>query len=391
VLTISGGPEINRKVIDLQLGLSYDDVLLAPGYTNFTRDDVDISTRLTKKIKLKAPFVSSPMDTVTDSKFAIALAKEGGFGILHRNLRIAEQAAEVATVKKQGYLVGAAVGVGEGYQERVAVLVKAGVDAICIDTAHGYTNLVLAAIQQTKRDYPDVQVIAGSIATYEAAKALIDAGADGLRVGMGPASICTTRIVSGMGVPQLTAVLETVRAGQAAGVPVIADGGITYIGDMVKAFAAGASSVMVGGLFAATTEAAGETVELSRDEVPPQFRSLLKSGAAKYQFKVYRGMGSVGAMKKGAHINAEDEFHGKSFKDKVLVAEGVEGLVPVRGSLKDFCDQAVGGIRSGMFYIGAKTLPELYQKAQFIRLTAASLRESHPHDVHVTNAGKSYR
>ena len=376
---------------DLKLGLSYDDVLLAPGYSDFGRDDVDLSTQLTKKIQLQAPFVSSPMDTVTDSALAIALAKEGGIGVLHRNMRIEDQAAEVAVVKKAGVLVAAAVGVGEGYKERVAALVKAGVDAVCIDSAHGYTNLMITAIKQSKQDYPQLQIIAGSVATYEGAKALIEAGADALRVGMGPASICTTRIVSGMGVPQFTAVLDCSRAGKEAGVPVIADGGITYSGDMVKALAAGASTIMSGSLFAATTEAPSKSYTFSRAEVPPQFASILSDGAASYTFKQYRGMGSVGAMKEGARVNAEDEFHGKSYKDKVMVAEGVEGLLPLKGSVKDVCDQAIGGIRSGLFYVGAKSISELQQKAQFIQLTASSLRESHAHDIHITNPGASYR
>jgi len=376
---------------EFKLGLSYDDVLLTPGYTDFNRDDVSIATRLTKKITLNTPFVSSPMDTVTNSVFAIALAKEGGIGILHRNMRIQEQAAEVGVVKKAGFIVGAAIGVGEGYQERVAALAEAGVDAVCIDSAHGHTNLMIDAIKHTKTAYPTIEVIAGSVATYEGAKALIEAGADALRVGMGPASICTTRIVSGMGIPQITAILDTARAGKEADVPIIADGGLNYFGDIIKALAAGASSVMSGVLFAATTESAGETAVLTREQVPPQFASILSDNMSSYTFKRYRGMGSVGAMQEGARINAEDEFHGKSYKDKVLVAEGVEGLVPLRGTVKELCDQAIGGIRSGMFYVGAKTIAELQQKAKFIRLTSSSLRESHPHDVIVTNAGESYR
>lgn len=229
------------------------------------------------------------------------------------------------------------------------------------------------------------------MATYKGAKALADAGADALRVGMGPASICTTRIVSGMGVPQFTAVLESVRAGDEYGVPAIADGGINYSGDMVKALAAGASTVMMGSLFAATKEAAGDSIELPRAQVPVQFTSILADGAAEYTFKRYRGMGSVGAMKEGAQVSTEDEFHGKSFKDKVLVAEGVEGLVPLRGTVKDVCDQAIGGICSGMFYIGVKNISELQQKAEFIMLTPASLKESHAHNVVITNPGQSYR
>ena len=373
-------------------GYAYDDLLVAPGYADFTRDEVELTTQLTREIRLEAPFVSAPMDTVTNSSLAIALAQEGGIGVLHRNMRIHEQAGEVELVKAMGQLVAAAVGVGEGYEERVSALVDAGVDAVCIDTAHGHTKFVIEALTRTKQNHPDLQVIAGSVATYEGAQALINAGADALRVGMGPASICTTRIVSGMGVPQLTAVLETARAGKEARVPIIADGGITQYGDIVKAIAAGASSVMLGGIFAATAEAPGEIVELGQEEVPAQFASIFSSGAETHPFKVYRGMGSVGAMKEGARVNAEDEFHGKSFANKdVLVAEGVEALVPLRGNIKDVCDQAVGGLRSGMFYIGRRTIAELQKGVKFFQLTPASLQESHPHSVVVTNSGRSYQ
>jgi IMP dehydrogenase len=371
-------------------GLAFDDVLLKPGYSDFTRNDVDISSRLTKKISLKAPFVSAPMDTVTNAKFAIALARVGGIGILHRNLRVADQAKEAAQVKAASCVVGAATGVGEGYQERVAALVDAGVDALCIDAAHGYTKQMIDAIRFTKKKYPKLEVIAGNVATYDGAKALAEAGADGIRVGMGPGSICTTRIVSGMGVPQLTAILETSRAAREYNVPVIADGGIKYSGDMVKALAAGAETVMMGSFFAACAEAPGDILDFAREQVPVQFASLLTDGSASYKFKQYRAMGSVGAMTEGARINAEDEFHGKSFKDQVLVAEGVESLVPLKGTLQEVCDQSIGGLRSGLYYVGAKSIPELQKMAEFIQLTSASLKESHPHDVVITNPGRSY-
>ena len=372
------------------VGLTFDDVLLLPGYSDFSRSDISLSTRLTKNITLDSPFVSSPMDTVTEADLAIALARLGGIGIIHRNLSIDDQASHVAKVKDAGHKVGAAVGASSGYEPRVEALVKAGVDVVVIDSAHGYAKNVIETLSSIKRQYPDVQVIAGSIATYDGAKALIEKGADGLRVGMGPGAICTTRIISGMGVPQITALQETVRAAKEHDVPVIADGGIKYSGDMVKALAVGASAVMMGSFFASCKEAPGETVELKRDQVPHRFRSIFEKDKEHYLFKSYRGMGSVGAMEKGAEVKSEDEFHGKNYKDRVLVAEGVEGLVPVRGTVEDLVSQAIGGIKSGLFYTGAKSIQELWQKARFIQITQASLTESHPHSILITDPGKNY-
>lgn len=371
-------------------GITFDDVLLIPGYSDFSRSEIDLSTKLTRSITIKTPLVSAPMDTVTESKLAIALAQIGGIGIIHRNLTVSDQADEVKKVKDVGLLVGAAIGASQGYEERIEALVKAGVDVVVIDSAHGYDKKIIDTLKQIKNTYTDLQVIAGNIATYEGAKALIEAGADGLRVGMGPGAICTTRIISGMGVPQITAIIETARAGHEHGVPVIADGGIKYSGDMVKAFAAGASTVMMGSYFASCAEAPGDVVELESHQVPRRFQSIFNDKTKKYKFKSYRGMGSIGAMQKGAQIKSEDEFHGKDYKDRVLVAEGVEGLVPVRGTLKDLVDQAVGGIRSGMYYVGTKTIDELQEKATFMQITQASLAESHPHDLLVTNAGQNY-
>lgn len=371
-------------------GLTFDDVLLLPGFTDFSRSDIDTSTALTQTLTLKVPLISSPMDTVTEAKLAIALATIGGIGIIHRNLPIADQAAEVAKVKSKGLLVGAAVGASRDAQERITALIKAKADVIVVDSAHGYSTGVIDTTKWIKQNYSATQVIAGSLATYEGAKALIEAGADALRVGMGPGAICTTRIISGMGVPQITALQETVRAAKVKGIPVIADGGIKYSGDMVKALAVGASAVMMGSFFASCKEAPGEVVELPRSQVPHRFQSILTDKAT-YIFKSYRGMGSVGAMKQGAKIKSEDEFHGKSYyKERVLVAEGVEGLVPVKGTVEDVVEQAMGGIRSGMFYIGAKTITELQEKAQFIQITQASLTESHPHDIMITNSGENY-
>lgn len=373
----------------IKIGLSFDDVLLVPRYANFIREEIDISSRFTKRITLKTPFVSSPMDTVTDGTFAAALARVGGIGIIHRNLSGENQAKEVAIAKEGGGPIAAATGVREGFQDRVEILIKAGVSVICLDSAHGFTSQMIDAVKHVKKEYPEIEVVAGNVATYDGAKALADAGADAIRVGMGPGAICTTRIISGMGVPQFTAIMETSRAANEYDVPVIADGGIKYSGDMMKAFAAGASTVMMGSFFAATEEAPGEMVEFDSEHVPSRFKSITKDSTV-YRFKKYRAMGSVGAMEEGARVSSEDEFHGKSFKDKVLVAEGVESLVPYKGTLQEVCDQAIGGIRSGMFYVGTKTIPQIQKEVEFYQITSASLTESHPHDVLITEPGKNY-
>lgn len=371
------------------IGLTFDDVLLRPGYTGFLRGEIDLTTNITRNIKLRVPLVSAPMDTVTESGLAIALARVGGMGIIHRNLNIEDQAEQVAEVKRAGHLVGAAIGSSAGYEERVQALTDAGVDVIVIDSAHGYTKFVLEAVDHVKRNF-DVQVIAGNVATAEGARALIRVGADGLRVGMGPGAICTTRIVSGMGVPQLTAIMETSRVARRYHVPVIADGGINYSGDITKALAAGASGVMLGRLFAATIESPSEEVEVERDNVPARFKSII-NGADTYMFKKYRGMGSLGAMQRGREISSEDEFHGKSYQQTgVMVAEGVEGLVPCSGHLSDVTKVMLEGVKSGMYYIGTRTIREMWSKAQFQQITSASLSESHPHDLFVTDAGNSY-
>src|SRR3989344_263503 len=381
------------------LGLTFDDILLIPGFSGFQRSEIDLSTKLTRRIKLSLPFISSPMDTVTESKLAITLAKLGGIGIIHRNLSVCDQADEVSKVKTHSsgsdgsghrLLVGAAIGSNTGFEERVKALINAKTDVIVVDSAHGFSKPIIDTVKTIKKHYPKTQVIAGNIATFDGAKALIEAGADGLRVGMGPGAICTTRIISGMGVPQVTALLETTRAAKKMGIPVIADGGIKYSGDMIKALACGASTVMMGSFFASCTEAPGKTVFLTKDQVPHRFKSIFNENVKKFRFKEYRGMGSMGAMQKGAEIKSEDEFHGKNYKDRVLVAEGVEGLVPIKGTVKESLDQAVGGIKSGMYYIGAKSIEELWEKAKFMQITQASLTESHPHSILVTNPGQNY-
>ncbi len=372
------------------LGLTFDDILLLPGYSDFSRVDISLATKVSKNIDIKIPLVSSPMDTVTESDLAIALAQLGGIGFIHRNLPIAVQVEEVQKVLHQRLLVGAAVGASKGVEQRVEALVNIGIPVVLIDSAHGNSSQVIETTKFIKTHFPEVDVIAGNIATADGAKALIEAGADGLRVGMGPGAICTTRIISGMGVPQVTALIETVGVAQKAGIPVIADGGIKYSGDMVKALALGASTVMMGSFFASTHEAPGKKIKLKREHVPARFKSILQEKKKEYVFKEYRGMGSIGAMQKGSDIKSEDEFHGKSYTDRVLVAEGVEGLVPVRGTVEQLVDQALGGIKSGLYYIGAKDLPELSKHAKFIQITHASLTESHPHDVLITNAGENY-
>ncbi len=369
--------------------LTFDDVLLRPRYSGFLRSEINLEVQLTPRIKLKAPLISAPMDTVTESDLAIALAEAGGLGIIHRNLTIVAQAKEVKKVKDKGLLVGAAVGSSPGFETRVKALVDAGVDVLVVDSAHGHSLKVITTLAYIKDKY-DVDVIAGNVATEEGARALIGAGADALRVGMGPGAICTTRIVSGMGVPQLTAIMETAKVAQRHNVPVIADGGIIHSGDMVKALAAGASAVMFGRMFAACQESPGKTAMLKPDEVPARFRSIVDGVKTEYCFKEYRGMGSVAAMKQGIKISSEDEFHGKNFQSDVLVAEGVEGLVPCSGTVKELTDQMIGGVTSGMYYVGAKTIAELWETAQFMQITQASLSESHPHDLLITNPGDNY-
>lgn len=350
-----------QDLLNAPLYLTYDDVLLLPNYSDVTPSKTNVSSQLTEKINLQLPIVASPMDTVCEARMAITLAKLGGYGIIHRNFSVADEAAQVKEVLEAGVVCGAAVGIGADFEDRVKTLVEVGAAEICIDSAHGHTKHVIEATRFIHEHYPQVEVIAGNVATYEGAKALFEAGAGAVKVGMGPGSICTTRVMSGMGVPQLTAVLEGVRAAKEFGRHIIADGGIKTSGDMVKALAAGASSVMLGSLLAGTDEAPGEMIQLDGK-----------------LFKSYRGMGSVAAMKKGSAARYGQEAVQKA---KKLVPEGVEGLVPSRGRLEDHVHQLIGGVRAGMGYLGAATLKELQEKAQFIRITQASLQESKPHSI----------
>ncbi|MFH1056412.1 MAG: IMP dehydrogenase [Candidatus Micrarchaeota archaeon] len=341
---------------------SFDDMLLVPGYSEVLPSQVDLSTRLTKKITLKLPFLSAPMDTVTEKTMAIALAEEGALGVIHKNMPIEDQARQVAEVKSRKLLVGASVGVND--DKRVDALLEAKCDLIVVDSAHGHSRNVLQAVKRAKG--VGAQVCGGNVVTKEGARALVKAGADCVKIGVGPGSICTTRIVTGVGFPQLSAVFETVGCG----VPVIADGGVKYAGDAAKALAAGASAIMAGGLFSGTDEAPGEL--------------MLMDGK---KFKSYRGMGSIAAMKRGSssRYNQEDLDEGK------LVAQGVEGLVEYKGPVKRVLMQLAGGVRSGMGFVGAKNLKELRKKAEFVEITWAGVKESHPHSLKAFKSEENYR
>lgn len=362
--------------------LTFDDVLLLPNYTDFSRDEVDLKSNLSPNLQLKLPLISSPMDTVTMSEMAINLAKNGALGIIHRNLSIKTQADEVVKVKSSPVenlenaaidknnqlLVGAAVGVGDDLNDRVAALIEAKVDVLVVDSAHGHSKLVIDATKYIKTNYHHIIVVAGNVTSYEGALALIEAGVDVIRVGIGPGSICTTRIVTGMGVPQLTAISEVCRAAKNAGVKVIADGGIKQLGDIAKALGFGADFVMLGSMLAGFDQSPGEIIE---------------SGGKKY--KSYRGMGSVGAM-----VDGSNSRYGQSPDPKKMVAEGVEALVAYKGSVEIILNQISGGLRSSLFYTGSKDLQEFYTKTRFIKISNAGLKESHPHSIDVTNSGNSY-
>nr|5J5R_A Chain A, Inosine-5'-monophosphate dehydrogenase,Inosine-5'-monophosphate dehydrogenase [Mycolicibacterium thermoresistibile ATCC 19527]5K4X_A Chain A, Inosine-5'-monophosphate dehydrogenase,Inosine-5'-monophosphate dehydrogenase [Mycolicibacterium thermoresistibile]5K4Z_A Chain A, Inosine-5'-monophosphate dehydrogenase,Inosine-5'-monophosphate dehydrogenase [Mycolicibacterium thermoresistibile]5OU1_A Chain A, Inosine-5'-monophosphate dehydrogenase,Inosine-5'-monophosphate dehydrogenase [Mycol len=359
------------------LGLTFDDVLLLPAASDVLPANADTSSQLTKKIRLKVPLVSSAMDTVTEARMAIAMARAGGMGVLHRNLPVAEQAAQVETVKRSGgLLVGAAVGVGDDAWERAMALRDAGVDVLVVDTAHAHNRKVLDMVHRLKTTVGDeIEVVGGNVATRAAAAALVEAGADAVKVGVGPGSICTTRVVAGVGAPQITAILEAVAACAPHGVPVIADGGLQYSGDIAKALAAGASTAMLGSLLAGTAESPGELI--------------LVNGK---QFKSYRGMGSLGAMqgRGGAKSYSKDRyFQDDALSEDKLVPEGIEGRVPFRGPLSTVIHQLVGGLRAAMGYTGSATIEEL-QQAQFVQITAAGLKESHPHDITMTVEAPNY-
>ena len=367
---------VNEKVA--MLGLTYDDVLLLPDASDVVPSEVDTRTQLTRSIYLDIPLVSSAMDTVTESAMAIAMAKAGGIGIIHRNLAVEEQVTHVKLVKGADLLVGAAVGVGDDGFERAQALIDVDVDVIVVDTAHGHHRAVLEAIAKIKKHYPKQEIIGGNIATRAGAQALINAGADAVKVGVGPGSICTTRVVAGVGVPQVTAIMEAAKACKKADIPLIADGGLQFSGDIAKAIVAGADTVMLGSLLAGCEESPGELVELDGRK-----------------FKAYRGMGSLSAMQsRGAKKSYSKDRYMQDdvLAEDKLVPEGIEGKVAYRGPASDVVHQLVGGLRSGMGYAGAENIAALQKRGRLIQITSAGLQESHPHDVlDVADAPNYYR
>lgn len=365
----------------ITLALTFDDVLLAPRPSTILPADAKLATRVTRTLTIPAPLLSAAMDTVTEAPLAIALAQLGGLGVLHRNMDAPTQAAQVRMVKEHkadanaavdahGHLLAAAAtSPGESGWARAQALIEAGVDVLVVDTAHGLAQSVLDMVKKVKDAHPTLQVMAGNVATAEGVEALAQAGADAIKVGIGPGSICTTRVVAGVGVPQLGAVLDCAAAAKQVNLPIIADGGIRYSGDMVKALAAGAAAVMLGSAFAGTDEAPGEAIETNG-----------------HRFRVYRGMGSLAAMAKGS---AERYFQTTTQPNK-LVPEGVEGLVPAKGPLSGVVHQFLGGLRAGMGYIGAATVADMPTRARFVQITAAGMRESHPHTLSSMQAAPNY-
>jgi IMP dehydrogenase len=350
--------------------LTFDDVLLVPKKSIASPSEVDTSIKL-EKLELKIPILSAAMDTVTESEMAMALASAGGLGIIHKNMTEDAQAAEVKKVKDKGLICGASVSVGDTAIKRAEILAKAGVDAIVIDVAHGHYYKVADTIKKLRKILPkNIIIIGGNVASGQATADLIKAGADVVKVGVGPGSICTTRIIAGIGVPQLTAIMDAVKVAKKTKTPVIADGGIKYSGDIVKALAAGASAIMLGGLLAGTDEAPGEIVTIDGEK-----------------FKVYRGMGSIDAMQKGS----KDRYLQGGKSDKELIAEGVVGHVPYKGPVEDIINQMIGGLRQGLGYCGSKNVSELWKKAEFVRISPAGLKESHPHSLQKVKKAPNYK
>ncbi len=365
---------VNEKVA--MLGLTYDDVLLLPDASEVVPSEVATKTSLTRRISLDIPLISAAMDTVTESAMAIAMAKLGGIGIIHRNLAIEEQVTHAKLVKGAGLIVGAAVGVGDDGFKRAEELIEVGVDVIVVDTAHGHHRAVLDAIERIKNKYSDQEIIGGNVATRAGAQALINAGADAVKVGVGPGSICTTRVIAGVGVPQITAIMEAAKACKKADVPLIADGGLQFSGDIAKAIVSGADSVMLGSLLAGCDESPGE---------------LIESGDKK--FKRYRGMGSLGAMQSRGESKSysKDRYmQDDVLSEDKLVPEGIEGKVAYRGPVADVVHQLVGGLRSGMGYAGAEDISALQKRGRLIQITSAGLQESHPHDVFDVSDAPNY-
>ena len=344
--------------------LTFDDVLLLPRYSSVLPSHTEISLNLTKKITLQVPFLSSAMDTVTEFQMATALAQEGGMGIIHRNLDIKKQSYQVKKVKNKKLIVGAAIGTNQRDLERAKSLIDNGVDLIVIDTAHGHSEKVLKTLLKVKKFSRNIPICVGNIATGEAAKKLYNSGADIIKVGIGPGSICTTRMVSGIGVPQISAIMDVKKSLYKKKIKIISDGGIKFSGDIAKALAAGADAIMMGSIFAGTEESPGK-----------KFKSNGKI------YKQYRGMGSIGAMSAGS----ANRYFQKNFKDKSkFVPEGVEGRVEFKGKVSKIIYQLQGGLRSSMGYIGARKLEDIYKKAKFIKITKAGFYESMVHSVEMT-------
>ena len=358
-------------MITLKEALTFDDVTLAPKYSEILPSEANTEVTLTKNLKLKIPIMTSAMDTVTESKMAIAIAKNGGIGVIHRNLEIKKQISEIKKVKKQKLLVGAAVGAAPKEFTRAKKIIQEGVDLIVVDTAHGHTKKVAEIINFIKKiKNSKIALCAGNIATPEAAKFLIKLGVDIIKVGIGPGSICTTRLVAGIGVPQLSAILEVRNSIKNKKVKIISDGGIKYSGDLAKAFAAGADAVMIGSLFAGTDEAPGKLIR--------------KNG---YLYKSFRGMGSIGAMNKGS---ADRYFQTKQKDTSKYVPEGVEGFVKYKGKVETVIYKLIGGLKSSMGYLGSKTVVKLRNKPNFIKITKAGFYESMVHNVDVVKNDKKY-
>jgi len=351
--------------------LTFDDILMLPRYSNILPADTNIKLNLTRNIQLEVPFLSSAMDTVTESKMAIAMAEAGGIGIIHRNLQIKKQTQEVSKVKLKKLLVGAAVGTNNEDLERAKSLIDNGVDLIIIDTAHGHSEKVLKVLSKLKKLKSKVPICVGNIATGEAAKKLYNLGADIIKVGIGPGSICTTRMVAGIGVPQISAIIEVKKALNKKKIKIISDGGIKFSGDIAKALAAGADAIMMGSIFAGTDESPGKKFKI-KGKI----------------YKQYRGMGSIGAMSSGS----ANRYFQKNYKDKSkFVPEGVEGRVEYKGNVSKIIYQLKGGLRSSMGYIGAKNLKEITKKAKFVKITKAGFYESMVHSVEMTQKTINYK
>ncbi len=351
--------------------LTFDDVLLLPRYSNILPSETNVSVNLTKNIKLKVPFLSSAMDTVTESSMAIAMGKSGGMGIIHRNLETTKQAKEVVKVKNQNLFVGAAIGTTQEDIKRAKILFDNGVDLIVIDTAHGHSEKVLKILSKIRKSNDNTPICVGNIATGEAAKKLYNSGANIIKVGIGPGSICTTRMVAGIGVPQITAIMEVSKVLRGKKIKIISDGGIKFSGDIAKAIAAGADAIMMGSIFAGTDESPGKKFKIKN----------------KF-FKKYRGMGSIGAMSAGS----SNRYFQKNYSDKSkFVAEGVEGRVQYKGSVSKIIYQLKGGLKSSMGYIGAKRLEDIKKNAKFIKITKAGFYESMVHSVEMIDPNLNFK